>query len=112
MTMHIRSFAAISETAPVALHPISRRSPREDDVSIKIHYCGVCHSDLHQARNEWHNTIYPVVPGHEIIGKVTAVGDKVSKFSVGDWVGVGCLRDSRYNAPPVKKGWSSFAKTA
>lgn len=84
MALNIRSFAALSETSPVALHAITRRDPREDDVVIKIMYCGVCHSDIHQARNEWHNTIYPVVPGHEIIGQVTATGKNAGKYKVGD----------------------------
>lgn len=110
MTMRIRSFAAVSETSPVALHPISRRALREDDVSIKIHYCGVCHSDLHQARNEWHNTIYPVVPGHEIVGQVTEVGAGVSRFKAGDWVGVGCLVDSCQECASCKEGLEQYCE--
>ena len=73
---------------------IERRELRKDDVEIEILYCGVCHSDLHTARNEWHNTVYPVVPGHEIVGRITKTGDGVSKFKTGDLVGVGCLVDS------------------
>jgi uncharacterized zinc-type alcohol dehydrogenase-like protein len=71
-----------------------RRSPRPDDVAIEILYCGVCHSDIHQARNEWGIAVYPLMPGHEIIGRVTAVGDKVTAHKVGDLVGVGCMVDS------------------
>ena len=87
-------YAAQSATTPLAPHRFERRDPRVDDVVIDIMYCGVCHSDLHTARNEWHGTTYPVVPGHEIIGKVSAVGAQVSKFKVGDMVGVGCMVDS------------------
>ena len=71
-----------------------RRTPKEDDVLINILYCGICHSDIHTARNEWGNTVYPNVPGHEIVGRVDAVGEKVSRFKKGDLVGVGCLVDS------------------
>jgi uncharacterized zinc-type alcohol dehydrogenase-like protein len=73
---------------------IERRALNADDVAIDILYCGVCHSDIHQAHNDWWNTIYPCVPGHEIVGKVTAIGNEVSRFSAGDTVAVGCLVDS------------------
>ena len=73
---------------------IERQAPKPDEVHIDILYCGVCHSDLHQVRNDWHNTIYPCVPGHEIVGRVNEVGSAVSKFRVGDIVGVGCMVDS------------------
>ena len=72
----------------------ARRHPGAQDVQIDILYCGVCHSDLHQVRNDWKNTIYPCLPGHEIVGRVAATGDEVTKFAVGDLVGVGCLVDS------------------
>jgi len=94
MAHSIRGYAAQSATSPLAAHQFQRRDTRPDDVVIDILYCGVCHSDIHQARNEWHNSIYPMVPGHEIIGRVSAVGDKVTKFNVGDMVGVGCMVDS------------------
>lgn len=71
-----------------------RRSPRADDVAIEILYCGVCHSDIHQARNEWGIAVYPLMPGHEIVGKVTAIGASVTAHKVGDLVGVGCMVDS------------------
>ena len=74
-----RAWAAHSATAPLAPHSIERREPLPDDVVIDILYCGVCHSDLHTVRNEWGNTVYPVVPGHEIIGRVTQVGAQVSR---------------------------------
>lgn len=94
MIKSVKAYAATSATAPLALHPITRRPLRPDDVEIDILYCGVCHSDLHTARNDWGWTSYPIVPGHEIIGRVMAVGSQVSKFKVGDRVGVGCMVDS------------------
>jgi uncharacterized zinc-type alcohol dehydrogenase-like protein len=89
-----RGYAAA--TAKAALKPTTfeRRAPREDDVSIDIKFCGVCHSDIHQARDEWGGAIFPMVPGHEVAGIVSAVGSKVTKFKVGDHVGVGCFVDS------------------
>lgn len=87
-------YAAQSATAPLAPLTFSRRNPRPDDVAIEILYCGVCHSDIHQARNEWGIAVYPLMPGHEIVGKVTEVGANVSKHKVGDLVGVGCMVDS------------------
>lgn len=80
--------------APIAPMTIERRALRPEDIDIEIRYCGVCHSDLHQARNDWGNTRYPVVPGHEIVGIVRAVGTGVTKFAAGDRVAVGCLVDS------------------
>ena len=88
------AYAAQAPHTPLAPVEIERRAIGPDDVAIDILYCGVCHSDLHTARNEWHNTLYPSVPGHEIVGKVTAVGANVSKHKVGDLVGVGCMVDS------------------
>lgn len=90
----VKSYAAKSADKPLEPFQLNRREPLADDVEIKILYCGVCHSDIHTARNEWGGTMYPVVPGHEIVGKVTRVGANVSKFKVGDTVGVGCFVDS------------------
>ena len=90
----VKAYGAQSATSPLAPLEIERRSPGADDVQIEILYCGVCHSDLHTARNEWKNTLYPSVPGHEIVGRVTAVGNQVKKFKVGDLAGVGCMVDS------------------
>jgi uncharacterized zinc-type alcohol dehydrogenase-like protein len=87
-------YAARSAASPLAPFRFERRTPRRDDVSIDILYCGVCHTDIHQARNEWGVSLYPLVPGHEIVGKVSAVGEDVTRFRVGDMVGVGCLVDS------------------
>ena len=75
-----KAYSAVRATSPLASATIARRDPTEQDVQIEILYCGVCHSDLHTARNEWHGTIYPVVPGHEIVGKITRVGQHVTKF--------------------------------
>lgn len=90
----IKAYGAQTATSPLAPLEIERRKLGADDVQIEILYCGVCHSDLHTARNEWKNTLYPTVPGHEIVGRITAVGGKVTKFKVGDLAGVGCMVDS------------------
>jgi len=89
-----KAYAALSSTSELAPFELDRRSPGAEDVQIEILYCGVCHSDLHTARGEWHNTLYPSVPGHEIVGRVVAVGDKGHNFKVGDLAGVGCMVDS------------------
>ena len=93
-TKDIRAFG--TEAADELLNQLNirRRKPTPHDVEIEILYCGVCHSDLHTARNEWHGTIYPCVPGHEIVGKVVSVGNHVTKFKVGDFAAVGCMVDS------------------
>ena len=88
------SFAAFSAKTPLAAFDFERREVGPSDVQFEILYCGVCHSDLHTARSEWPGTVYPVVPGHEIVGKVTKVGSDVKKFKIGDLAGVGCLVDS------------------
>lgn len=88
------AYAATSATSPLDYFQFERRHVGEHDVRIEILYCGVCHSDIHQARNEWGGSIYPMVPGHEIVGKVAEVGSKVTKFKIGDSVGVGCMVDS------------------
>ncbi|SFH36219.1 NAD(P)-dependent alcohol dehydrogenase [Pontibacter chinhatensis] len=90
----VRAFGTEAAEAPLNQLNINRRKPTPHDVEIDIQYCGVCHSDLHTARNEWHGTVYPCVPGHEIVGRVIRVGEHVSKFKVGDLVGVGCMVDS------------------
>lgn len=89
-----RGYAATDASKPLAPFTFERREPNADDVVISIQYCGVCHSDIHTVRNEWKNAVYPIVPGHEIVGVVTAVGSDVTKFKVGDKVGVGCFVDS------------------
>ena len=89
-----KAYAAQGAATPLAPFEIERRDPGPDDVQIRILYCGVCHSDLHTARNEWHNTLYPSVPGHEIVGRVVAIGRDVTRFREGDLAGVGCMVDS------------------
>lgn len=89
-----KSYAALDAKSQLAPHEITRRECGPSDVQIQILYCGVCHSDLHTARNEWNNSLYPSVPGHEIVGRVTAVGNQVKNFKVGDLAGVGCMVDS------------------
>lgn len=92
--LKVKAFGATSATSPLAPLEIERRDILKDDVKIEILYCGVCHTDIHISRNEWKGTLYPSVPGHEIIGKVKAVGQKVKRFKVGEIVGVGCFVDS------------------
>jgi len=93
-TKNIKPFGTEAAEAPINQLNISRRTPTAHDVEIEILFCGVCHSDLHTARNEWHNTIYPCVPGHEIVGRIVSVGNHVSKFKLGDLAAVGCMVDS------------------
>ena len=102
MSQTVRAYAAASASSPLAPFTYSARTPRADDVVIDILYTGVCHSDLHTARNDWGGTIYPVVPGHEIVGRVRAVGSVVRKFQPGDLVGVGCMVDSCRECPPCQ----------
>ena len=103
-----KAFFTPNATTPLAATTIERRQPTATDVQIQILYCGVCHSDLHFARNEWGFTQYPCVPGHEIVGKVTAVGTQVTKFKVGDTVGVGCLVDSCRTCPNCRTGLEQY----
>jgi alcohol dehydrogenase (NADP+) len=102
------AYAAQSPKTPLAPFNIQRRDVRPDDVQLEILYCGVCHSDLHMARNEWGQTIYPVVPGHEIVGRVTAVGNKVTKFRTGDLAGVGVIVDSDRECANCRKGLEQY----
>src|ERR1700730_17487758 len=100
-----KAYSAASATSSLTSTKINRRDLTEHDVQIEILFCGICHSDLHQVRNEWSDhapTVYPIVPGHEIIGRVTAVGSAVKKFKQGDIVGVGCMVDSDGNCPQCK----------
>ena len=98
-----KAYAAKGPDTPLAPFNLDRREPRPNDVQLEILYCGVCHSDIHMARNEWRQTIYPVVPGHEIVGRVTAVGNKVTKFKPGDLAGVGVMVDSCRACPNCRK---------
>ncbi|HEY1685823.1 MAG TPA: NAD(P)-dependent alcohol dehydrogenase [Tepidisphaeraceae bacterium] len=106
--MSTKAFAAQSAADSLASFSINRRDPLPTDVEIEILYCGVCHSDLHQARNEWHNTVYPCVPGHEIVGRVVRVGKDVKKFKEGDFAAVGCMVDSCRSCPKCKEGLEQY----
>jgi alcohol dehydrogenase (NADP+) len=106
-----KAFSAASATSPLASATIARRDPTPNDVQIEILYCGICHSDLHQVRNEWSGvmpTIYPCVPGHEIVGRVTTVGSAVTKFKAGDLAAVGCLVDSDGTCAECQQGLEQF----
>ena len=102
------AYAAPSPKQPLAPFELERRATGATDVALDILYCGVCHSDLHTARDEWGGTLYPCVPGHEIVGRVTAVGDKVSRFKVGELVGVGCMVDSCQHCKPCADGLEQY----
>jgi uncharacterized zinc-type alcohol dehydrogenase-like protein len=106
-----KAYSVASATSPFVSTTIARRDPDEEDVQIEILFCGICHSDLHQARNEWSGlmpTVYPCVPGHEIVGRVTKVGAAVTKFKPGDLAAVGCLVDSDGDCPECKAGFEQF----
>src|ERR1700741_5085524 len=111
-SMHkARAYAAAGATSPMANTSIPRREPTERDVQIEILFCGICHSDLHYTRDEWHDvmpTVYPCVPGHEIVGRVVKTGSDVTKFKAGDLVGVGCLVDSDHTCPNCRAGLEQF----
>ncbi len=110
MTMNVLGYAAQSPKDALAPHRFVRRDPRANDVVIQILYCGVCHSDLHQVRNDWGNSAYPMVPGHEIIGRVLSVGPDVTRFKPGDHVGVGCMVDSCRRCAACKQGLEQYCE--
>src|SRR5271165_7684853 len=106
-----KAYSAASATSPLASTTIPRRDATDRDVQIQILFCGICHSDLHAVRNEWSEfmpTNYPIVPGHEIVGRVTKVGSAVTKFKPGDLAAVGCLVDSDHTCPACKAGLENF----
>jgi alcohol dehydrogenase (NADP+) len=103
-----KGYAALDTKSPLAPHNFSRREPGATEIVIEILYCGVCHSDLHMARNEWGNAIYPMVPGHEIVGSVAAVGESVTKFKPGDIAAVGVIIDSCRHCEPCNRGEEHF----
>ena len=107
-----KTYATHSATAPLEPWTIERRNPKPHDVQLEILYCGVCHSDLHFARNDWGMSIYPLVPGHEIVGRVTAVGDHAKKFKVGDLAGIGCLVDSCRECDNCKDGLEQYCNVS
>ena len=104
----IPAYAAATATSPLAPFTVDRREPAAHDVVIDIAYCGVCHSDIHQARDEWGGSTFPMVPGHEIVGKVSRVGSKVTKWKPGDAVGVGCFVDSCRECEACREGEEQF----
>ncbi len=106
-----KAYSAASATSCLAHTQIQRRDPTAHDVQIEILYCGICHSDLHAVRNEWSEvmaTTYPIVPGHEIVGRVTKIGSGVTVYKVGDLAAVGCLVDSDHTCPNCQKGLENF----
>jgi len=107
---NVKAYSAASATSPLAPTTIARRDPTEHDVQIEILFCGICHSDLHEVRSEWsgRRTVYPCVPGHEIVGRVSKVGSAVTKFKPGDAAAVGCLVDSDGTCPQCKAGLEQF----
>src|SRR5579863_3040260 len=112
-TYSAKSYSARSATSPLAPDTIKRREPRAKDVQIEILYCGVCHSDLHQIRDEWHDalaTVYPCVPGHEIVGRVVRVGKEVKKFKEGDLAAVGCMVDSDRTCENCRAGLEQYCQ--
>lgn len=110
MTMNVFGYAALAAKAPLTPHEFVRRDPRDNDVVIDILYCGVCHSDLHQVHGDWGGEIFPMVPGHEIIGRVVSVGSKVSRFKDGDLVGVGCMVDSCQHCHACNQGLEQYCE--
>lgn len=110
MTQTVSCYAALSADTPLVPHRIERRELRPDDVQIDILYTGVCHSDLHMARNDWGWTHYPIVPGHEIVGRVRAVGAAVSTFRTGELVGVGCMVDSCRECEPCRHDLEQYCE--
>jgi alcohol dehydrogenase (NADP+) len=104
-------YGAESAQSPLAPFSFARREPLPQDVQLEVLYCGVCHSDLHTVRNEWSGTIYPAVPGHEIVGRVTAVGSDVKRFKVGDIAAVGCMVDSDRSCPNCQAGLEQYCDT-
>ena len=105
-------YAAHTQTSPLAPFSFERREPLLNDVQIKILFCGVCHSDIHQVRNEWGNSTFPMVPGHEIVGKVTQIGSEVTKFKIGDSVGVGCMVGSCGVCPDCQDDLEQYCNNA
>ncbi len=108
--MKTLAYAAQSPESQLGPFDLERREPRDEDVVIDILFCGVCHSDIHTARNEWQNTVYPFVPGHEIIGRVANVGSKAGKFKIGDLVGVGCMVDSCRHCASCEEGLEQYCE--
>ncbi|HTP27970.1 MAG TPA: NAD(P)-dependent alcohol dehydrogenase, partial [Anaeromyxobacteraceae bacterium] len=107
---NVKCFAAQSPTSPLGPFEISRRDVGNHDVQIAIAYCGVCHSDIHQVRDEWSGALFPMVPGHEIVGRVTRVGSEVTRFREGDLAGVGCMVNSCQTCASCRRGLEQFCE--
>ena len=108
--MRTPAYAAPSADEPLAPFTVERREPRAHEILIDILYCGVCHSDIHQVRDEWGGSIFPMVPGHEIVGRVSRAGEGATKFAVGDLVGVGCFVDSCRSCEPCRAGEEQYCR--
>lgn len=108
--MHTKAFAAHDATSPLVYFEFDRREPTEYDVEFEILFCGVCHTDIHRVHSDWSPSKYPVVPGHELVGRVTRIGDKVTKHKAGDMVGVGCLVNSCGTCTSCKKGLQQYCE--
>src|SRR5271155_5845705 len=105
-----KGFAALDKSTPLGPFSFERRDPLPSDIAIEILYCGVCHSDLHMARNEWGNAVYPMVPGHEIVGRVTFAGPAVTRFKAGDIAAIGVIVDSCRHCASCKAGEEQYCE--
>ncbi len=108
--INVHGYAVHNDHSPLVPFDFQRREPGEHDIQIEILYCGICHSDLHQAHNDWSGSLYPMVPGHEIVGRVTKVGSHVSKLKVGDLAGVGCMVDSCRKCSACEEGLEQYCE--
>jgi uncharacterized zinc-type alcohol dehydrogenase-like protein len=108
--MHVKAYAAYDATSPLVPFEFDRREPTSHDVELEVLFCGVCHTDIHRVHNDWGSTIYPIVPGHELVGRVTRIGDKVTKHKVGDLVGVGCLVNSCGACTACERGLQQYCE--
>ncbi len=110
MNSTVKAWAATSPSAPLSPFQFERRAVGPHDVQIELTHCGICHSDLHQVRDEWGGAVFPMVPGHEMVGRVSKVGAQVKRFQVGDLAGVGCLVDSCRTCAPCQSGLEQFCE--
>ena len=108
--INVHGYAVHDDHSPLVPFDFQRRDPGPHDIQIEILYCGICHSDLHQAHNDWHNSLYPMVPGHEIVGRVVKVGEHVGKLKVGDLAGVGCMVDSCRQCSACEEGLEQYCE--
>ncbi len=108
--LHVKGYAAHKAGAALTPYSFERREPREHDVVLDIMYCGICHTDIHQVRDEWGGSVYPMVPGHEIVGRISRIGTSVKRFKPGDFGGVGCFVDSCRSCPSCKQGVEQYCE--